>query len=267
MCNLAELFELASELPHLLQIGDKKTLDFEYTDAYQLGYLFQLLQEALFSPSAESRLTTSHNLQSALKSQKNGFFNLKVQTLTISGLTPFFPIPETLAGLIAFAWRNLCWFGMKKPLEPAVCLLTGRVIGMDQDCRSFKPNFFNLNIPRARTRVTREREGLEGSNAPGMIGECAAYAGLVGAGQGIYLLPYSASLLVVASDGVCSMWDSHFPYVDDNGESTKACKRVLGMKLDRRKLEGLRQLYTLGGVHAEIVRQQSRTLRYIPVAL
>ncbi|CAD7941505.1 unnamed protein product [Amoebophrya sp. A25] len=183
-------------------------------------------------------------------------------TRVYSPLVEFIPIPETLSGLLAYAWEQKCLFGQKKPMEPAICLLTGRVIGMAQECKSFPHSYFGLNIASSRR-----------SNG-GQIGEATALSGPVGAGHGIYLLPYNASVLVVTTDGLCFVWDFAFPYVDTNGENVNKgaggahnLKRILEMRLDRRKLDALRQIYTFGGMHKEIIRVQNRTMRYYANAL
>lgn len=44
-------------------------------------------------------------------------------------------------------------------------------------------------------------------------------------------------------------------------------KRVLEMKLDLAKYDALKQMYTLGNGHSQVIRHQMRTMRYIPAAL
>lgn len=90
---------------------------------------------------------------------------------------------------------------------------------------------------------------------------------LVGAGHAVYLLPFTASVLIVSTDGQCSIWDFAFPYVDKNGENARAMKDIAEMRLDHNKYETLRNLYTFGRLHSEIMRYQGRSQRYIPVAL
>ncbi|CAD7956337.1 unnamed protein product [Amoebophrya sp. A120] len=176
-------------------------------------------------------------------------------------LIEFIPLPESLSGLLAYTWEHYCFFGNKKPSEPAVCLLTGRVIGMAQDCKGFPRNYFGMSVAHRRSMQNSK------------IGEATAYSGPVGAGHGIYLLPYTASVLVTCENGLCYLWDYAFPYSDMFGENTQLrgaghhLKRILEMRLDRRKLDALRQIYTFGGCHQEIIRVQNRTMKYFPNAL
>lgn len=188
----------------------------------------------------------------------------RLSTQLCSPLVEFIPLPTSLSALIAYAWEHICPFGRKKPGEPAICLLTGRVIGMAQDSMGFPPYYYGLKIAKKRVTV--------GGRTGNLIGEACAYSAPVGAGHGIYLIPYQATVLLTCPDGMCYMMDYAFPYTDLNGENTNRghghhLKRVLEMHLDRRKLEALRQLYTFGGVHQEIIRNQNRTMKYYPTAL
>lgn len=75
---------------------------------------------------------------------------------------------------------------------------------MDTDSGPFVPTYHGLNVPSQRL------SGRSSSYTRG-VGELTAYSVNVGAGQGIYLLPFQAQVVVVTTDGCCSLWDFAFP--------------------------------------------------------
>mmetsp|Transcript_5716 Transcript_5716/g.16595 ORF Transcript_5716/g.16595 Transcript_5716/m.16595 type:complete len:1355 (-) Transcript_5716:243-4307(-) len=156
-----------------------------------------------------------------------------------SALVPFIELPENYIELVHSTYRRVCASCGRIPPEPAICLLCGALVCMDnKSCR--------------------------GRNAE--EGQCTDHARHCGAGQGLFLLPYLALVLAISAPIGC-LWDC--PYVDQNGEPNPYLRRPCAMqfRLDRRRLDALRQIYSKASIHREIILHNEKTQRYIAHAL
>jgi len=156
-----------------------------------------------------------------------------------SPLVPFIPLPEHYLELIRRVHRKVCAHCGREPPEPALCLTCGTLVCMD-------------------SKVCRGRNTAEG--------QCTDHARRCGAGQGLFILPHLALVLAVSSP-VCCLWDC--PYVDQHGEPNPYLRRpcIQEFRLDVRRLDSLRQIYTKASVHREIILHNEKTRSYIERAL
>lgn len=156
-----------------------------------------------------------------------------------SPLVPFTHLPQKYVELLGSINRMSCFACSQEPREPALCLLCGAFMCMDSD-------------------TCRGRDANEG--------QCTDHARNCGAGDGLFLLPYSGLVLAVSAPKCC-FWDC--PYVDRNGEPNPLLKRpcALQFNLDERRLVSLRQTYTTAAVQREIIKHNEKTGRYIRRAM
>mmetsp|Transcript_18701 Transcript_18701/g.55434 ORF Transcript_18701/g.55434 Transcript_18701/m.55434 type:complete len:407 (-) Transcript_18701:12-1232(-) len=115
--------------------------------------------------------------------------------------------------------------------DPAICLLTGRVL--------------NAGAKRA----------------PGQPGNCTVHARRVnGDGVGVFFLVLKCAVLLVRGPHA-----SYAPsiYVDDHGEEDVGLRRGAPLRLHRGRLEALEKLYASHGVAREVARLRAKSNRVI----
>jgi len=153
-------------------------------------------------------------------------------------LAKFINISDTFSGVIQAMYKRRCCECGSVPSEPAWCLLCGAIVCMN----------------------SKECKGANNE------GQCTAHARACGAGQGLFLLPFMASVLSVSAPR-CGLWEC--PYVDQHGELNTHFERpcFLEMRLDTRRWNQLRQTYTMSRIKREIISHNEKTNRYIPAPL
>ena len=151
----------------------------------------------------------------------------------MGGLVEFIPLPETLIDLIQHTLDRVCSRCKTRPQEPAICLVCGDMLCLDSDC-------------------CKSEEGE---------GECTQHAKICGAGQGVFILPFTSIVVAVGCPRNC-IWEG--PYEDSHGEPDSYLKRSCMLRLSQRRLDQMRLFYTRGTIPMEIVRQNQLTGRYVP---
>eukprot|EP00811_Abedinium_folium_P020600 NODE_2958_length_2115_cov_5.062877.p1 GENE.NODE_2958_length_2115_cov_5.062877~~NODE_2958_length_2115_cov_5.062877.p1 ORF type:complete len:690 (+),score=200.71 NODE_2958_length_2115_cov_5.062877:174-2072(+) len=144
-------------------------------------------------------------------------------------LVPFVTLPMRYLDLIRAVYRRRCVDCDQEPCEPALCLLCNAVV-----CMYGHPG-----------------GGLS-------RGTCTAHAWRCGAGQCLFMLPWSSKVLAVSAPA-CSYWDA--PYVDAAGEPDPNLQRACGLELtlSATHLDELRRIYTTATIQQEILRHNERT--------
>ena len=151
----------------------------------------------------------------------------------VGGLIDFIPLPEKLTDLIRQVINKPCNRCKTCPPDPAVCLTCGAVICLDAECCK-----------------TEDGEG-----------ECTQHAKSCGAGQGVFILPYSSIVVAVGNPRNC-IWEG--PYQDSHGEPDSYLKRSCKLILSHHRLDQMRTFFTRGSIRIEIIRENQNTGRYVP---